>query len=136
MPKVTILPDGKTVEVPRGTSLLAASQRVGALHGGACGGACACSGCHVVVQVGFDSLSEPTDRELDGLDKAFGVGPRSRLGCQARVGDEDVTFEISPESLQSWLDEHPAQRKDLERGLLPADASPALVERLAKHASR
>jgi len=38
------------------------------------------------------------------------VRPTSRLGCQARVGDEDVTFEITPESAQAWLDEHPGSR--------------------------
>jgi 2Fe-2S ferredoxin len=131
MPKVTILPDGRTVDVPVGTSLLQASQNAGALHGSACGGVCACSTCHVVVRAGFDSLCEPSERELDILDKAFGVTATSRLGCQARVGEADVTFEIAPESLQTWIDEHPEERRRMEQGRLP-DASAELSARLRK----
>ncbi|MBI5546374.1 MAG: 2Fe-2S iron-sulfur cluster binding domain-containing protein [Deltaproteobacteria bacterium] len=132
MPKVTILPDGKTVEVPAGTTLLAASQRSGALHGSACGGVCACSSCHVWVQQGFDSLSEASDRELDILERAFGVKPNSRLGCQARVGSADVSFEITPESLQTWVDEHPEERRQIEAGALPAGVPEELGSRLRK----
>jgi len=136
MPRVTILPDAKTVEVPRGTTLLEAAQRAGALLGAACGGVCACSSCHVIVREGCDSLEEASERELDVLDRAFGVTANSRLACRAQLGEADVTFEISPESLQTWLDEHPAERKDIERGNLPAGASPALRERLARFAGK
>ena len=59
-------------------------------EGSACGGVCACSTCHVYVSKGFDSLSEMSDDENDILDKAFDVRPTSRLGCQAKLADEDV----------------------------------------------
>ena len=49
----------------------------------ACGGVCACSTCHVIVKEGFESLSEPTEREEDMLDLAPGVSLYSRLACQA-----------------------------------------------------
>ena len=110
MPTVTILPEGRKIEVEAGTSLLEASQKAGARHGCACGGVCACSTCHVWVRQGLGSLSEASERELDILDKAFEVRPSSRLGCQARVGASDVTFEITPESRRAWLDEHPEAR--------------------------
>jgi len=132
MPRVTILPDGLTVEVAAGTSLLAASQKAGAMHGSACGGVCACSTCHVHVRSGLDSLGEARDRELDILEKAFDVRSTSRLGCQATVGEKDVTFEVTRESLQTWLDEHPAVRKAVERGEVPSSASPELQSRLRK----
>jgi 2Fe-2S ferredoxin len=109
--KVTILPDGRTVEVPEGTTLLEASRLAAAKHGSACGGVCACSTCHVWVRQGGESLSEPSEKELDVLDKAFDVRSSSRLACQARIGKGDVTFEIVPESRQAWLDEHPEQRR-------------------------
>lgn len=48
----------------------------------ACGGVCACSTCHVVVKSGLESCPEPTDAELDQLDNAPGLTPRSRLACQ------------------------------------------------------
>src|SRR5215468_8241614 len=73
MPKVTFLPDGNTIEVVKGTSILTAAKKAGAQVGYACGGVCACSTCHVYVKQGFDSLSEQQEREEDILDKAFDV---------------------------------------------------------------
>ena len=55
---------------------------------------CACTTCHIIVQRGFESLKEATDDEEDLLDKAWGLEPESRLGCQAFVGDEDLVIEI------------------------------------------
>ncbi len=49
----------------------------------ACGGVAACSTCHVVVKEGFESIPEPSDRELDYLDMAPGLTATSRLACQA-----------------------------------------------------
>ena len=48
----------------------------------ACGGVCACSTCHVIVKQGLESCPEATDEELDQLDNAPGLTPRSRLACQ------------------------------------------------------
>ncbi len=54
----------------------------------ACGGNCACTTCHVIVKAGFEKLSEAEENELDLLDKAPGLTPTSRLGCQAVIDDE------------------------------------------------
>lgn len=51
----------------------------------ACGGNCACTTCHVIVKQGDQHLSEAEENELDLLDKAPGLTPTSRLGCQAVV---------------------------------------------------
>jgi 2Fe-2S ferredoxin len=67
----------------------------------------------VYVEEGLDSLPEISDKENDIMDKAFDVRPESRLGCQAKVADEDLVVEISEESLQAWLDENPDERKRL-----------------------
>ena len=114
MPKITFLPDGETVDVPRGTTLLQAAQKAHAMVGSACGGNCACSTCHVYVREGFDSLSDVAENEEDILDKAFDVRPASRLSCQAKVGGDDVVCEITRESRQAWLDEHPEEREKLK----------------------
>src|SRR5438270_13849726 len=53
----------------------------------ACGGNCACTTCHVVVKRGFEKLSESSEEEEDLLDKAQGLTPTSRLGCQAVIDD-------------------------------------------------
>ena len=116
MPKVTFLPDGNEIEVKEGTSILEAAKKVHAQVGYACGGVCACSTCHVYVKEGLDDLTEAKDREEDILDKAFDVRSSSRLGCQARLSDEDVVVEITRESRQAWLDEHPEEREKLKAG--------------------
>lgn len=48
----------------------------------ACGGVCACSTCHVVLEEGGDTCNEESDAELDMLDSAPGLTNRSRLACQ------------------------------------------------------
>nr|HEX4317420.1 2Fe-2S iron-sulfur cluster-binding protein [Kofleriaceae bacterium] len=98
------------VDCKRGTTILDAAEDCGARVGHACGGNLACSTCHVWVQAGLDSLPEVADKENDIMDKAFDVRPESRLGCQAKLGDADVTVEITEESLRSWLDENPDER--------------------------
>ena len=117
MPKITFKnPLGPksgpiTVEVKRGMTILDAAEECHARVGHACGGNLACSTCHVWVHEGLDSLPEVTDKENDIMDKAFDVRAESRLGCQAKVADEDIVVEITEESLRSWLDENPEERK-------------------------
>lgn len=60
----------------------------------ACGGNCACTTCHVVVKRGGDRLSPSEDSEDDLLDKAPGLTPTSRLGCQAVVLDDDAEITV------------------------------------------
>ena len=99
------------VDVPVGTSLLKAAQKVDAPEGYACGGVCACSTCHVYVLSGANLLSEIEDEEEDILDKAFDVRATSRLGCQAKIEKEGtIELEISRESLEAFENEHPEHR--------------------------
>jgi ferredoxin, 2Fe-2S len=109
MPKVHFTREKLTVEVPDGTTVLAAAKQVGAPEGDRCGGVCACSTCHVYVTKGFDRLSEIEDEEFDILDKAFDVRPSSRLGCQAKIHG-DIEVDISAESFQAFCDEHPDEK--------------------------
>lgn len=110
MPKVRFVHENLEVEVAPGESILAAAKRAGAPEGDRCGGVCACSTCHVYVTKGFDNLSDIEDEEFDILDKAFDVRSTSRLGCQAKLKG-DVEVEISAESFQAFLDEHPDQKE-------------------------
>jgi 2Fe-2S ferredoxin len=53
-----------------------------------CGGACACSTCHVYVDEGWcEKTGEPSPMEEDMLDFAFEVKPNSRLSCQIKVSE-------------------------------------------------
>lgn len=112
MPKVRFSPGALEVEVLEGTTILEAARKAGAPEGDRCGGVCACSTCHVYVVKGFDSLSEIEDEEFDILDKAFDVRATSRLGCQAKI-HADLEVEVSEESLQAYIDEHPDQRSNV-----------------------
>ncbi|WP_223644657.1 2Fe-2S iron-sulfur cluster-binding protein [Corallococcus sp. EGB] len=116
MPKVTFKSPlaEVAVDVPAGTTLLDAAEKGEAQVGHSCGGVCGCSTCHVWVRKGLDSLSEQRDDEMDRLDMGFDVRPYSRLSCQTEVGGEDVTVEITEESLVAFMDENPAVRRKLE----------------------
>jgi 2Fe-2S ferredoxin len=108
MPKIRFEPDGNEGEVAVGTTILESARACGAEVGSACGGACACSTCHVYVKEGLSDLSPVTDGEEDILDKAFDVRAQSRLGCQSKlVKDCLYVVEITRESRQAFIDEHP-----------------------------
>lgn len=57
---------------------------------GACGGSCACSTCHIIVESDemYEKMEEPDDDENDMLDLAFGLTETSRLGCQIKMSKE------------------------------------------------
>lgn len=66
-----------------GTHIMEAAHRNGIELEGACEGACACSTCHVILERNvYRALPEPTEKEEDMLDQAYGLTPTSRLGCQ------------------------------------------------------
>ena len=99
------------IDVPVGTSVLQAAQKLEAPEGYACGGVCACSTCHVYVHAGANLLSEQQEEEEDMLDKAFDVRSTSRLGCQSKIEkDGTVEVEITRESLEAYENEHPEAR--------------------------
>ncbi|PYH98401.1 ferredoxin [Aspergillus ellipticus CBS 707.79] len=72
------------LQVAEGDNLLDIAQANDLEMEGACGGSCACSTCHVIVEDPdlFDKMEEPSDDENDMLDLAFGLTETSRLGCQ------------------------------------------------------
>ncbi|MEO5656620.1 MAG: 2Fe-2S iron-sulfur cluster-binding protein [Nitrospiria bacterium] len=83
--RVTFLPANLTVEVEDGTSVLdaALNHAVDLEHN--CGGNCACSTCHVIVQQGMESLTGRSEEEEDQLEDADGLTKDSRLACQAKI---------------------------------------------------
>jgi 2Fe-2S ferredoxin len=97
------MPENKIVEFESGKmpydhhgkpeSILDVAMNFGIDLEHACGGSCACTTCHVIVQHGMDNLTEAEDDELDRLEMAPGLTLRSRLGCQAVVKG-DIVVEI------------------------------------------
>ncbi|ORX93131.1 2Fe-2S ferredoxin-type domain-containing protein [Clohesyomyces aquaticus] len=78
-----------TFSVADGDNLLDIAQANDLEMEGACGGSCACSTCHVIVEsTHYDLMPEPDDDENDMLDLAFGLTETSRLGCQVKMTKE------------------------------------------------
>ncbi|GAD97358.1 2Fe-2S iron-sulfur cluster binding domain protein [Paecilomyces variotii No. 5] len=77
-------------QVSEGDNLLDIAQANDLEMEGACGGSCACSTCHVIVEDPdmYDKMPEPDDDENDMLDLAFGLTETSRLGCQVKMNKE------------------------------------------------
>jgi 2Fe-2S ferredoxin len=93
MIKITFIdPEGKahTVDGEVGATVMETAIR-NAVPGieAECGGACACSTCHVYVDEAWrEKAGAPSAMEEDMLDFAFDVRPTSRLSCQIRVTEE------------------------------------------------
>ena len=72
-----------------------------------CGAVCACSTCHVYVNVGDEFLPEISDREEDFIDRAINPRLESRLGCQCIVQSDDAVIEVEvPDQSQIIGHEH------------------------------
>ena len=64
------------------------------------------STCHVIVREGFRSLNEMEETEEDLLDRAWGLEPNSRLGCQAIVARQDLVVEIPRYTINHARENH------------------------------
>src|SRR6185503_1565683 len=84
MPTVEILPDGVTVQVKAGTSLLAAAAAGGVELMHSCGGIGACTSCRVLILGGRDQLSPIGRAEREQLRES-GILETHRLACQTMV---------------------------------------------------
>ena len=112
MPVITILPHpdlcpaGKTIEGEPGLSLCEALLDADVEIEHACAMSCACTTCHVIVREGFDDLPMSGDDEDDLLDMAWGLTSQSRLSCQVKLQDADLTIEIPRYTINHAREEH------------------------------
>jgi 2Fe-2S ferredoxin len=93
MAKITFIDSGgttRTVEGDVGSTVMETAIKNGVPEIEAeCGGACACSTCHVYIEEDWrEKVGEPTPMEEDMLDFAFEVKSNSRLSCQIKVSEE------------------------------------------------
>ncbi len=115
MVRVTFLPEGRTVEFEYGTmpydhhgkpmSFLDVAENHGIFLDHACGGACACTTCHIWVREGDQRISEADDDELDRLDMAADLQLNSRLGCQAVITGPGVYVVEIPKWNRNYVQE-------------------------------
>ncbi len=112
MPKIIVLPheelcpEGAELEAQSGETVLDVALKAGIGIEHACEKSCACTTCHIIVREGFDSLEESEELEDDMLDKAWGLEPESRLGCQAKVADQDLVVEIPRYTINLASEQH------------------------------
>lgn len=94
MPMLTILPKGTTVNAAEGMTVLQAILASGEPIMHKCEGKAQCGSCHIFVHEGRKSVSKIQPIEHQKLDTIVGVGSKSRLACQTRLGSENVTVEL------------------------------------------
>ncbi len=114
--------ESHSLTLSEGETLLHGLLRGGAALAHDCGGKLACATCCVVVSEG--ALSQPSDDELDILDRAGFAQDGARLACQA-VGSGEVVVTI------------PRLEAPSREGMLPvavtAEAARFLTVQLRKH---
>ncbi len=103
MPKIRFLPQDVEVEVPAGKTILDAALDNNIRIDHNCGGNCACSTCHVIIESGYETLPEMSEDEEDMLDEAENLTDTSRLACQVKV-TQDLVVRI-PDKESDWDDD-------------------------------
>jgi 2Fe-2S ferredoxin len=112
MPKIIVLPnedlcpEGAVLDAEVGETVLNVVLRNDIDVEHACEKVCACTTCHMIIREGFDSLAESDELEDDMLDKAWGLEPESRLGCQAIVTEADLVVEIPKYTVNMVSENH------------------------------
>src|SRR5437763_1518922 len=76
---LTFLPQNVTVQAAVGDTILDAALDNGIDLQHECGGNCACTTCHVIIEAGVENLSPMEEVERDRLATATGWTSRSRL---------------------------------------------------------
>lgn len=86
MPKITLVANNKTYEVPAGTKFLDFCQDNRAPHDFGCTVG-SCGTCRLVLETGGESVPPATDEELETLEMCTDVAG-ARLGCQLVVNGD------------------------------------------------
>ena len=103
MPKILFKPNDVEVEVPKGTPVLDAALDNNIKINHNCGGNCACSTCHIIVESGYEALNEMSEDETDMLDEVENLSETSRLACQVKA-KSDIVIRI-PETVDDFEDD-------------------------------
>ena len=88
-------PDGRSVLIPKGLSVLDASRRAGIPHASICGGRARCTTCRVRVLLGSETLGPPSPAEIRVL-APLGADRAVRLACQLRPTTDISVWPLLP----------------------------------------
>lgn len=119
MPQIHYQPDGRTIDIAAGQTILAASLDAGIPFAHSCGGNARCSTCRVLILDGVGNCSPRTPAE-QALVAHLHFDPAMRLACQTRIhapvtlrrlvlDSEDAALASS----SAKLDMHPGEEKRL-----------------------
>jgi adenylate cyclase len=90
-------PQGRSVKVPMGYSVLEASMRYRVPHASVCGGRARCSTCRIRVIGDCSTLPPPSRREAFVLQRVgVGTNPSVRLACQLRPRSDITLIPMLP----------------------------------------
>ena len=95
--------NSKTIEIENGLSVMegAIQNEIPGIDAD-CGGAMACSTCHVYVKdEWFNKIPKAEEAEVDMIDMAYEPKKNSRLSCQIIVSDELDGLEVTTPEKQS-----------------------------------
>ncbi|PIP89804.1 MAG: hypothetical protein COW01_07790 [Bdellovibrionales bacterium CG12_big_fil_rev_8_21_14_0_65_38_15] len=93
MPKLTILPEGKTIFLSEETPVMEALRDEEIYIKSSCGGVASCSDCVIKVVEGADHCNPPPFEETRLLGNVFHI-TKERLSCQLKCHG-DITIDIS-----------------------------------------
>ena len=93
MPKVTLLPNRETADIPEGTLLLDAGEKAGVEMEAGCFN-CSCGTCAVRIDSGMENLEPATDEELNVLDQWNKDPDQYRLTCCVRIVKGEVVMRL------------------------------------------
>jgi adenylate cyclase len=95
-------PNGVSVRVPKGLSVLEASLRNNVPHASVCGGKARCSTCRIRVVGDITALPKPSRRESVVLERVgASVDPAVRLACQLRPENDIAFFLVLPPDMNA-----------------------------------
>ena len=98
--RVTVTyPDGRSVTVEQGCSVLDVSRQAGIPHASVCGGRGRCSTCRVRVAMGSVGLPPPSDEEVKVL-RRVAAPVNVRLACQLRPNQDVTVIPLLPATAQ------------------------------------
>ena len=90
-PPAVTLPNGRTVMLLPGATVLEAVRAAGIPHASVCGGRARCTTCRVLVTRGLEALPDPEPLEARALARIVAT-PEMRLACQIRpTADLSIT---------------------------------------------
>jgi ferredoxin len=94
MPRITVMPANRSAHVEPGQLLLHAGEKAGVEMEAGCFN-CFCGTCLVEVLSGMESLTAPSDEEIEVLDQWNKDPEKYRLSCCVKVqGPGDVVIRL------------------------------------------